>query len=61
MPIEVRRMKNVKVKVLRVVAGEIIRVPGSVQDYLEDIAAKQSGKEMQNTTILKTNVETYFI
>jgi hypothetical protein len=30
---------------------------GSLQDYLEGIAAKQSGNELQETAIFRTNVE----
>ena len=52
--IEIKRMWNVKVKVILVVIGATGTVSDSLRQYLRNIAAKHAIRELQTAAILGT-------
>ena len=52
--IEIKRMWNVKVKVIPVITGAAGTVSGSFRPYLRNIAANHAIKELQKAAILGT-------
>jgi len=52
--VEIKRMWNVKVKVIPVIIGATGIVPESLRQYLRNIAAKHAIRELQTAAILGT-------